>query len=270
MPYIEINGASLFYEVTGAGPETILFIHGLMLASESWAAQRDHFAQTHRVITFDLRGQGKSDKTRDRLDLESLAEDSAAIIEQIGGGPCHVVGFSMGSFIAMRVAARRPELVQSLSLIGPSAESEERSNMPRYRIMLALVALFGPKLLAPKMMEILFGRTYLDSAEHEQTRNRWKALVEGLPKTIRFAAAASASRKAIGDELGQIVAPTLVLSGNEDKPISPVQAKRVADAIAGAKWQPFPATGHAVMIERPDAFNSMLGSFLNALPSRNI
>lgn len=265
MPYIEINDASLFYEEAGTGPETILFIHGLMLASESWDAQRDHFAKTHRVVTFDLRGQGKSAKTRDRLDLESLADDSAAIIEHIGGGPCHVVGFSMGSFIAMRVAARRPELVRSLVLIGPSADAEERGNMPRYRLMIALVALFGPKLLASKMMEILFGRTYLDSAKQERPRNRWRAVVEELPKTIRFAAAASAGRLAIVDELGRIVAPTLVVSGTEDKPISPVQAKRVADAISGAKWEPFAATGHAVMIERPAAFNNTVTSFLNAL-----
>ena len=54
------NGAALHYEAVGTGPQTIVFIHGLMLASESYEAQREAFRATHRVITFDLRGQGRS------------------------------------------------------------------------------------------------------------------------------------------------------------------------------------------------------------------
>lgn len=263
MPYIHINGANIFYEEAGTGSETILFIHGLMLASDSWSVQRDFFAKTHRVITFDLRGQGKSDKTRDRLDLDSLAEDSAAIIEKLGEGPCHVVGFSMGSFIAMRVAARRPELVRSLVLCGASAEAEEHSNMPRYKLMLVLVALFGPKPIASKMMEILFGKTYLASAERADERDYWRGVLESLSKDVRFAAAASAKRKSISHELGQIAAPTMVIAGCEDKPVSPAQARKVASGILGAKWVPVADTGHAVMIEKPALFNDILAGFLS-------
>jgi 3-oxoadipate enol-lactonase len=262
MPYIQINGANLFYEEAGTGTETIVFIHGLMLASDSWAVQRNLFARTHRVVTFDLRGQGKSDRTRERLDLDSLAEDSAGIIEQLGQGPCHVVGFSMGAFIAMRLAARRPELVRSLALCGASAEAEERSNMPRYKLMLALVALFGPRPIASKMMEILFGKTYLASPKHADERDYWRGVVESLPKDVRFAAAASAKRKAITGELAQIVAPTLVIAGSEDKPVSPAQARKVASGILGAKWIPVADTGHAVMIEKPGLFNDILAEFL--------
>lgn len=265
MPYIQINGANLFYEEAGAGPETILFIHGLMLDSESWAVQRDFFARTHRVITFDLRGQGKSDKTRDRLDLDSLAQDSAAIIEQLGQGPCHVVGFSMGAFIALRLAARRPELVSSLVVFGASAEAEEHSNMPKYKLMLLLVAVFGTKPLVPKMMEILFGKTYLASPERANERDYWRGVVENLPKDVRFAAAASAKRKSVVHELSHIVAPTLVIAGSEDQPVSPTQAQKVATAISGAKWMPIANTGHAVMIEKPDAFNDIVSAFLNDL-----
>lgn len=110
-----------------------------MLASESWEAQVAHFSTSHRVVTFDLRGQGRSEHAESGLDLDNLAADAIELIWTLGLGPCHLVGFSMGTFVALRVAARRPELVRTLTLIGPSAEAEEPSNLPRYRLLIALV-----------------------------------------------------------------------------------------------------------------------------------
>lgn len=265
MPSIAINGARLHYEVTGDGRDTILFIHGLMLASDSWAAQRDYFATTHRVVTYDLRGQGRSEHTRDRLDLDSLAEDAAALIEALQIAPCHVVGFSMGAFIAMRLAARHPGKVRSLALIGPSAEAEEKSNRPRYLLMMALVTLFGPRPLAGRMMQILFGDTFLRDPNRAAERRQWRQVVDTLPRSVVRAASASAGRRSIVDELPAILAPTLVISGAEDRPISPALARAVADNIAGAVFHPFAETGHAVMIERAGAFNALLDTWIETV-----
>jgi pimeloyl-ACP methyl ester carboxylesterase len=256
------NGVQLHYDEAGAGPQVIVFIHGLMLASESYAAQREAFRSTHRVITFDLRGQGKSQKTHDGLDLDTLAADTAELIKQLVVGPCHVVGFSMGSFIAMRVAARHPELVHSLTLIGPSADAEEAENQPRYARLIRFVRWFGPRLLAPRMMKILFGDTYLRSPTVAAERARWLAYLKALPRTMHRAAAASAGRKAMTDELAKIMAPTLVVSGAEDRPISPARALAVHQGIANSQFVSFPGTGHAVMIERAEAFNACLRQFL--------
>lgn len=262
MPILTINGAQIHYEDVGEGPETIVFIHGLMLASESYAAQVEAFKERYRVITFDLRGQGRSEKTKDRLDLDSLAEDAAVLIEHCRGAPVHVVGFSMGTFIAMRLAARRPELVRSLTLIGPSAAAEEPENMPKYAKLIRYVRIFGPRPFTSRLMMILFGDTFLKSAETAPQRRRWQRVVENLPRVLYRAASASAHRASIEHELTRIVAPTLVVSGEEDRPISPVRARAVQEAIAGARFVPFTKTGHAVMIERPDDFNRALETFL--------
>lgn len=262
MPHLIINGARLHYEAAGTGADAILFIHGLMLASEGWQAQRDHFAVTHRVITFDLRGQGRSDHSKDRLDLDSLAEDTADLIEALQLGRCHVVGFSMGAFIGLRLAARWPERVRSLLLIGPSADAEEAGNRPRYAAMIAFVALFGPRLIAGRLMRILFGDSFLRDPARAPARRAWQAKVAGLPRSIVRAASASARRKGIADELSRITAPTLVISGTEDRPVSPLQAKSVAAAIAGAVFMPIEKTGHAVMLEQPALFNTILRDWL--------
>ncbi len=262
MPDIIIRGARLHYEECGTGPDTILFIHGLMLASESWQAQRDHFAATHRVITYDLRGQGRSAHPWRGLGLDSLAEDAAELIRALAPQGCHVVGFSMGAFIALRLAARHPELVRSLALIGVSADAESWRKMPSYAAMIAVVSLAGVRPVVPRMMQILFGRSILADPARRAVIAPWHAMVEGLPRSVLRAATASALRRSIRHEIAAVAAPTLIIAGSEDHPVPPHHAKAVADAIPHARYELVPETGHAVMIERPDWFNAMLEHFL--------
>lgn len=263
MPTLALNGARLHYALHGDGPETLVFVHGLMLASESWHHQVEAFRDRYRVLTFDLRGQGRSEMTPDGLDLDSLAADTATLIGTLVAGPCHLVGFSMGSFVAMRVAARHPDLVRTLTLIGPSAEAEEPDNLPRYRLLIRLVTLFGPGIAIGALMKILFGDTFLKDPAARPVRAHWKRYLRRLPRTLARAAAASAGRAAITGKLAAITAPTLVVSGTEDRPVSPAKARAVADAIAGARFVALQDTGHAVMLERPAAFNALLADFLH-------
>lgn len=262
MPTQLVHGAQLHYDDVGHGPETVVFIHGLMLASESYDAQRDAFRDRYRVITFDLRGQGRSEKTSDRLDLDSLAEDTVTLVQRLGLKRVHLVGFSMGSFIDMRVAARHPELICSLTLIGPSADAEEAQNLPRYAWLIRFMRWFGPRWIAPQLMRILFGDTYLQSADAREERARWLRYLKALPRELYRAAAASANRQAITGELHRITAPTLVVSGEEDRPIRPERAFAVHEHIAGSIFLPFARTGHAVMIERAAEFNQSFGAFI--------
>lgn len=265
MTHLDINGAKQFVEDTGGAGTPILFIHGLMLPSTSWRAQVARFRTTHRIITYDLRGQGRSEQTREGLDLDSLAEDAAALLDRLVQGPVHAVAFSMGTFVAMRLAARHPDLVRSLTLIGPSADAEERSNLPRYRALIAFVRLFGPGPVAGPLMRILFGDTFLRNPDARAERDHWRGVLRGLPRALSRAAAASAGRAAIHDLLPAITVPTLVVSGTEDRPISPDRALRVHRGIAGSRFEAVPETGHAVMIERPATFNALLADFLRGV-----
>ena len=267
MPMMQLRNTSIHFNRVGHGSETIVFIHGLMLASESYEAQVEALKARYRIITYDLRGQGLSDKTREGLDIDSLSEDAIALIETVSDSSVHLVAFSMGTFIAMRVAARRPDLVRSLCLIGPSADAEEPENMPKYRRLIWFVSLFGPRLVAGRLMKILFGDTYLNAPEMAPQRQRWRHVVERLPRALHRAAATSAHRKSVAGELENIVAPTLIVSGDEDRPISPARARAVHAGIAGSRFVPFERTGHAVMIERAEAFNALLGAFLAGVPA---
>ena len=133
MPRIRVNGAERYYEEQGSGPETIFFSHGLLWSGRMFDEQIAMLKERYRCVAFDHRGQGQSEVTRDGYDMETLYEDAAALIEALGGAPCHFLGLSMGGFIGLRLAARRPELLKSLLLLETSAGPEPPENQARYR-----------------------------------------------------------------------------------------------------------------------------------------
>lgn len=87
MPVIHVNGAALYYEEHGAGSESIVFAHGLLWSCRMFNAQVALFKERYRCVAFDFRGQGQSEVTRSGYDMETLYEDTVALIEQLGCAP---------------------------------------------------------------------------------------------------------------------------------------------------------------------------------------
>jgi len=150
MPKIKINNAEIYYEEHGAGAETIVFAHGLLWSGEMFAAQVQELKDHYRCVTFDFRGQGRSEVTKDGYDMDTLSVDAAELIEKLNCAPCHFVGLSMGGFVGMRLAIRRPELIKSLTLIETSADPEPKENVPKYKRMAFIARLFGLNIVAIK------------------------------------------------------------------------------------------------------------------------
>ena len=161
MPHMMVNGARLYYEEHGGGPQTVIFAHGLLWSGQMFAQQVDVFKQRYRCITFDWRGQGRSEVTRAGYDMESLYADTLALLDTLGIKACHFVGLSMGGFIGMRLAARRPDIVRSLILLGTSADPEPAANVPKYRMLNLIGRWLGFRLVAGQVMPIMFGQKFL-------------------------------------------------------------------------------------------------------------
>ena len=96
MPHVKTNGASIYYEEHGNGPDTIVFSHGLLWSGYMYQDQIAVLKDRYRCITYNHRGQGRSEVTQSGFDIDSLYEDSIALIEALGCAPCHFVGLSMG------------------------------------------------------------------------------------------------------------------------------------------------------------------------------
>ncbi len=123
-----INGANIYYEDTGPGPETIVFAHGLLCNTHLFDHQVGALKDRYRCIAFDFRGQGQSEVTKSGYDMDTLTEDAAGLIRALKAGPCHFLGLSMGGFVAMRLALRHPDLVRSLMLLSCSITSSWASS----------------------------------------------------------------------------------------------------------------------------------------------
>ena len=266
MPTLQVNGATLWYEEHGSGPETVVFAHGLLWSGRMFDAQVAELADRFRCVTFDFRGQGRSEVTAGGYDMETLSDDAAALIQALGCAPCHFVGLSMGGFIGMRLAARRPELVRSLVLMETSADPEPAENVPRYRMLGGIVGVLGKlgmRLVMPRVMRIMFSRTFLRDPAREADRRVWRERGMGNhPRGIVRALGGVIERKPVYGELGKIAVPTLVVVGDEDVATVPAKAERIAAAIAGARLVVIPGAGHTSSVEQPDLVNAALEGFL--------
>lgn len=271
MPYLSVNGASLWYEEHGSGAEAIVFAHGLLWSGRMFDAQVAALRPRYRCIAFDFRGQGRSAVTADGYDMDTLSNDAAALIEALGCAPCHFVGLSMGGFIGMRLAARRPELIRSLTLMETSADPEPAENLPRYRMLGGIARVLGKlgmRLVMPRVMRIMFGRKFLDSPSRAAERRLWRDRgMANDPAGVTRALRGVIDRKPIHAELPEITCPTLVMVGDQDVATVPAKAERIRDAIAGARMVVIPGAGHTSSVEEPAFVNEALAEFLASVPA---
>jgi 3-oxoadipate enol-lactonase len=252
---VHVDG--LHVEDTGGDGPTVVFSHGLLLSGEMWRAQVAALRDRFRCITWDHRGQGRSAVPPDRaVTIERCYEDAVALVEQVG--PCHFVGLSMGGFVGMRLGARRPDLVRTLTLLDTSADPEPAENVPRYRRLNLVARLFGVGVVASRVMPILFGRTFLADPARESERREWLLRLKANRRSIHKAVTGVIERASVHEELSKIAAPTLVAVGEEDVATVPAKAERIHAAIAGSRLARIPRAGHSAPIENPERVNRLL------------
>lgn len=270
MPHIELNGAKIWYEDTGGGGETIVFSHGLLWSGEMFADQVEFLKDRYRCITYDHRGQGRSEVTGSGYDMDSLAEDAAELIRKLGTRPVHFAGLSMGGFVGMRLAIRHPELIKSLILIETTADPEPRENVPRYRFLNFIAKWFGFGIVAARVMPIMFGKKFMEDPGRAELRKHWKEALTmndrvGTTKAVRGVV----ERDGVYGQLGRIEAPTLIIVGDQDTATVPAKSERMHEAIAGSKLVYIEGAGHSSSIEEPFAVNAAIDSFLMEMEGEN-
>ena len=265
MAYANVNGASLYYEDTGPGStgETIVFSHGLLWGTELFAPQIAALRDRYRCVAWDHRGQGRSAADhRNTIPMELLWQDAVALFDALGIEKAHVVGLSMGGFVAMRLAARQPALIDKLILVETTAGGEPLANVGRYRLLSRIYRTLGPRPVARRIGPIMLGRSILaDPARRDEvaryialmTRRRdiWKA-VNGVIDRAPVAAF----------ELAAIRAPTLVIVGDEDVATTRDKAEALVAAIGGATLVVVPRAGHSSTVEEPAAVTDAIVRFL--------
>ncbi|WP_214401556.1 alpha/beta fold hydrolase [Pseudonocardia lacus] len=267
MPRIPVRtGTTLNYEISGEG-DPLLLIMGTSGAIPLWGELAPRLARTHRVIAFDNRGLGGSDRGEGPISVASLAEDASALLEALEIPKAHVLGWSLGSAIVQELALAHPDQVASALLYATWGRCDgfQRSVLTALRLpyvhrdmesaMATAGIAFSPQLLDhPDFAEMLVPMLPAfpqNEAQMQVTVEQWDA--DLLHDSI--------------DRLGGITAPTLVVVGEQDLLTPQWQAKKVADAIPGARYELVtgPGSSHGMHIERPEDLTRIVTGFLGDL-----
>ena len=257
MPKIRVRDIEMHYKETGQGTP-LLLIHGLGSSARDWERQIPYFSKNYRVITYDVRGHGQTDKPAGPYGIPLFAQDTAEFMKILNIESAHVVGISMGGMIALQLAVNAPERIRSLVVVNTGAELIVRSF--REFLMVLQRKLIVRLLGMQKMGEILSGRLFPDP-EHEELRKIFvEHWAENDPRAYRDSMQALLGWS-VTDKLGFIPCPTLIVSADND--YTPVEVKEAIVAkMPNAKLVVIPNSHHAVPVERPEEFNRIVGEFL--------
>ena len=263
MKTLKINNVELAYRDEGAG-QPIVFLHAFPLNQTMWDDQVAEFQSTHRVITLDWRGFGASGLGSENPGLTGFADDLAGLLDQLKIQSAIICGLSMGGYSAFAFYRKYADRVKALLLCDTRASADtEEGKTARYE-MAELARQRGASALVEPMTPKLLGETTLKTKP--QAVARVKEMIEAAhSEGIAQALIGMAQRPDSTELLAQITCPTLIIVGEEDKLTPPNDAEKMHQAIASSKLQVISGVGHLSNLEKPDAFNQVVGNFLKQL-----
>ena len=245
------------WEERGDGPP-LLLIQGLGYGRRSWEPLVPGLAERYRVLWFDNRGIGDSDKPEGPYTARLMADDARQVLDEAGVDRAHVLGASLGGMIAQELAAGTPERVDKLVLCCTTPGGAATVPMPEVTVKLfAEAATLAPEVALRRFVVNALGG---DPSE-ELVERLYQLRLANPPDPAGWQAQAAAGLGFDGVE-ATIGAPTLVLTGTEDNVVDQRNADVVAARIPGASVERLPGTGHLFFWEQPDACVRIISEFL--------
>lgn len=264
--YVAVPEGRLYYEISGAG-EPLIFVHGHSLDRRMWREQVSYFERSFRVVVYDARGYGRSSKQREDL-LFTHCDDLVALMDALGIGKAHVVGLSMGGFIAGDLLAMHPERLLSCTMAEGHIRSTPSINEPmtaqeratKQASIDAVKAKGMPTYKKEWFESLMKGGSQAERMRKPLWRiirkwDGWQAVNHEVH--CYYAREAMKVLKEVQPEV-----PTLFLSGRR-----PTGKQRTAPAmmqyLRNSRHEYIEDSGHMCNMEQPDAFNRVVFDFLH-------
>ena len=272
--FSSFDGTQIYYECRGEG-SAVIFIYGIACLMNHWHHQTEHFSKSHETILFDIRGHHKSQtpSSMEQLTVRACAEDVISLIDHLGLKSVHLVGHSFGVPLAILVAAKRTDCVKSVCLINGFAQNP-------------IKGMFGLDVIEPfyqwLSQQYAANRTLVDLLWKNAVNNPLSMWATGLLggfnlnvthfKDIEIYARGVSQLPLdnflhlFGDmikfdgtqECSKIIAPTLVINGEQDK-VTPLKfQKDLADSIKNSEFIRVPYGSHCTQLDFPDYVNLLL------------
>ncbi|MBA4181358.1 MAG: alpha/beta hydrolase [Anaerolinea sp.] len=267
MPNAPIRDIMTYYEEAGSGDPLIL-VMGLGGDLQAWALQVPALSKHFRVITFDNRGAGRTSAPDKPYSIVGMADDLAALMDRLEIPEAHILGWSMGGYIAQEFAIKYPARVEKLILLATAANIDgygravltswinaRRSNLSREQWQ----RFMAPYVYSPGLLD---DRERFERAILNGVNNPYAQQDHGFLRQADAILAFDAS-----DRLGNVKAPTLVVGAKDDVLVPVRNAEKLAKLIPGATLKVLDG-GHAGALEYPNEYNAAFLEFLGvAVPA---
>ena len=262
MPYIQANGLTYRYRITGDGPP-VLILRGLVRCLDFWLdfepAMREHFT----VICVDNRGVGGTDAPMGLYSTASMADDTAAVLRGLGYDQVDLFGISLGGMIAQQLLIRHPGLFRK-AVLGCTQPGGRRATKPAKAVLAKLAsAMFRPERAANRMsLPLLLSPEYLQRCP--EIEDRWYELIckYPVPRHVFAAQLAAGATHRGADHLPSVRTPTLLISGNADRLIPAANTALLNELIPDSAVEWIAGAGHDFPTEAPDETARLIAAFL--------
>jgi 3-oxoadipate enol-lactonase len=237
---------NLHSTLTGDGPLTVVLTHGLAASEATWSAQVPALATRHRVVTWDLRGHGRSDAAPQACTPADLSADLRDVLDRAGVEQAAVLGHSAGGVVAMRFALDYPQRTAALVLVGTASECNARAR--EFYEDLAAIALERGMDAVRKRLGV--------SPEQARTAPTDRATFARVAHAM-----AGLHDAPLTPRLGEIRCPTQMIVGEQDF-LGAGGSVILHRNITGSRLAIVPARGHGIFLEDPAGFNALVLEFL--------
>jgi 3-oxoadipate enol-lactonase len=259
-----MTAVDVSYTVDGAADAPVLVLSNSLGATRGmWDPQVPALADRYRVVTYDTRGHGESPAPAGPYTLDDLVDDLVALLDEVGAERAHVAGLSLGGMTAMRLAAREPARVERLALLCTSAKADPQGFLDRA----AAARSGGTAPLAPAVVGRWLTPDY--AAANPELVSRLEAMIAAADDEGYAACCEVVANLDLREDIRDISAPTLVVSGREDPALPPEHQKLIADSIPGAGLLTVSPGAHLANLEQTlRVTGALLGHFDTAGGSR--
>ena len=259
MPFANLTSTELYYESNNANDsnQSIIFIHGLGSSTRDWHNQVDYFEHNFNVITVDLHGFGKSDRSHRKLSIHDYAQDIIELTEYLQLAQPHIVGLSLGAMICYEIVTSQPRLIKSVAVINALPEFVARTYKEKFSVFMrfAIVRLLGMQVLGKILSKKLFKHP-----EQQQWRDEFLQNWQQNKRHNYLSAMKAILNWSVVEKLNDIKTPILVVAAEHD--YTPVHSKQpFVTKYSNITLQVIANSWHATPIDQAAALNEMLAVF---------
>lgn len=259
----KINGINIYYELQGKG-DPIIFLSGFSTNRETWRNYSDSFSSSNQTLILDNRGAGQTDAPPPPYSIETMADDTATLMDELGIKQAHMVGSSMGTAIIQTLALRYPEKIKKGILISPFAKLPRTSIMKSETVAKLLKANVPLNLVIESVIPWLYSNAFLNDGEkariksEEMQNNPYPQSPEGYLGQLTALKSFN-----ISDQAQDIQAEMLLIAGGEDLSTPLYCSEFLHEALPSSTLKVFEHVGHMAHVEKRDQVFDLIRSFIH-------